>query len=127
MLINTDYLVVGAGASGLAFVDALVAEADVEVTMIDRRRAPGGHWRSRTRSSVCTAPRRTTGSTRCRSARTASTGSARTPATTNGRRARRSASYFAEAASRLTRTGRVRILTGHEYLGRGLTASGFET
>jgi cation diffusion facilitator CzcD-associated flavoprotein CzcO len=42
--VETDYLVVGAGASGLAFVDALVAEADVEVTMIDRRAAPGGHW-----------------------------------------------------------------------------------
>ena len=42
VLINTDYLVVGAGASGLAFADALVAEADVEVTVVDRRRAPGG-------------------------------------------------------------------------------------
>ena len=41
---NTDYLVVGAGASGLAFVDALVAESDFEVMLIDRRRAPGGHW-----------------------------------------------------------------------------------
>ncbi|MGO9960144.1 MAG: NAD(P)-binding protein, partial [Solirubrobacteraceae bacterium] len=37
MLIDTDYLVVGAGASGLAFADALVAEADVDVTLIDRR------------------------------------------------------------------------------------------
>ena len=44
MPVSTDYLVVGAGASGLAFADALVAEADVEVTVIDRRQAPGGHW-----------------------------------------------------------------------------------
>jgi cation diffusion facilitator CzcD-associated flavoprotein CzcO len=44
VLAGTDYLVVGAGASGIAFVDALVAEADVEVTMLDRRPAPGGHW-----------------------------------------------------------------------------------
>ena len=44
MLVSTDYLVIGAGASGLAFADALVAEADVEVTVIDRREAPGGHW-----------------------------------------------------------------------------------
>ncbi len=44
MPIETDYLVVGAGASGLAFADALVAEADVEVTLVDRRPAPGGHW-----------------------------------------------------------------------------------
>ena len=40
----TDYLVVGAGASGLAFADALVAGADVEVAIVDRRPAPGGHW-----------------------------------------------------------------------------------
>lgn len=44
MVADTDYLVVGAGATGLAFVDALVAAADVEVTLIDRRHAPGGHW-----------------------------------------------------------------------------------
>ena len=42
--IETDYLVIGAGASGLAFADALVQDADVEVTVIDGRPAPGGHW-----------------------------------------------------------------------------------
>ena len=42
--IETDYLVVGAGASGMAFVDALVAEADVDVVVVDRRHRPGGHW-----------------------------------------------------------------------------------
>ena len=42
---ETDYLVVGAGASGLAFADTLVAEAEnVQVTVVDRRQAPGGHW-----------------------------------------------------------------------------------
>ena len=40
-----DYLVVGAGASGMAFVDALTAGSDdVEVLLIDRRHRPGGHW-----------------------------------------------------------------------------------
>lgn len=42
--IETDYLVVGAGASGMAFTDALIAEADVEVVIVDRRHKPGGHW-----------------------------------------------------------------------------------
>lgn len=42
--IETDYLVVGAGASGMAFVDALVAESDVEALLVDRRHRPGGHW-----------------------------------------------------------------------------------
>jgi hypothetical protein len=42
--IETDYLVVGAGASGMAFVDALVANTDAEVVLVDRRHRPGGHW-----------------------------------------------------------------------------------
>lgn len=43
-MIETDYLVVGAGAVGMAFVDALIDETDVDVVMVDRRPAPGGHW-----------------------------------------------------------------------------------
>jgi len=42
--IDTDYLVVGAGAAGMAFTDALVAESPVDVVMVDRRHRPGGHW-----------------------------------------------------------------------------------
>lgn len=42
--IETDYLVVGAGASGMAFTDALIAACDATVVMVDRRHAPGGHW-----------------------------------------------------------------------------------
>jgi len=42
--IETDYLVVGAGASGMAFTDALIAACDADVVMVDRRHAPGGHW-----------------------------------------------------------------------------------
>lgn len=42
--VETDYLVVGAGAMGMAFTDALVDHADVHVTIVDRRHAPGGHW-----------------------------------------------------------------------------------
>ena len=42
--LETDYLVVGAGAMGMAFTDALVDNADVHVTLVDRRHAAGGHW-----------------------------------------------------------------------------------
>lgn len=43
--IEVDYLVVGAGASGMAFVDALVAgDQAAEVLLVDRRHRPGGHW-----------------------------------------------------------------------------------
>jgi hypothetical protein len=43
-LLETDYLVVGAGAGGMAFTDSLISAADDQVVMIDRRHAPGGHW-----------------------------------------------------------------------------------
>ncbi|MEX2487713.1 MAG: NAD(P)-binding protein [Nitriliruptoraceae bacterium] len=41
---DTDYLVVGAGAMGMAFADTLVAHCPAHVTIVDRRTQPGGHW-----------------------------------------------------------------------------------
>ncbi len=42
--LETDYLVVGTGAMGMAFTDALIDHADVHVTLVDRRHVAGGHW-----------------------------------------------------------------------------------
>jgi hypothetical protein len=42
--IETDYLVVGAGATSMAFIDVLIASSDSEVVVVDRRHRPGGHW-----------------------------------------------------------------------------------
>jgi hypothetical protein len=42
--IETDYLVVGAGAVGLAFADTLLTETDAHITIVDRHGKPGGHW-----------------------------------------------------------------------------------
>ena len=42
--IDADYLVVGAGATGMAFTDALIQDSDARVVMVDRRDRPGGHW-----------------------------------------------------------------------------------
>lgn len=42
--LEADYLVVGAGASGMAFADALTTYADARVALVDRRHGPGGHW-----------------------------------------------------------------------------------
>ena len=44
MEIDVDYLVVGAGAMGMAFVDTLLDEGGATVAMVDRHHAPGGHW-----------------------------------------------------------------------------------
>src|SRR5690242_19278300 len=43
-VVEADYLVVGAGAAGMAFTDALIDHADVRVVMVDRRHGVGGHW-----------------------------------------------------------------------------------
>lgn len=43
-MLDVDYLVVGAGAMGMAFTDALVDHADARVAILDRRHATGGHW-----------------------------------------------------------------------------------
>jgi NAD(P)-binding Rossmann-like domain len=120
VLINTDYLVVGAGASGLAFADALVAEAaDVEVTLVDRRPGPGGHWlhaypfvRLHSPSAYYGVGSLPLGEDRVD--RVGENAGYYERAT--GEEVRE---HFAEAAAGLTRTGRVRMLTEHEHLGEG--------
>ena len=42
--IETDYLIIGGGAVGLAFADTLLSETDAHITIVDRRGKPGGHW-----------------------------------------------------------------------------------
>lgn len=44
MALTCDYLVVGSGASAMAFVDTILLETDASVVMVDRRAVPGGHW-----------------------------------------------------------------------------------
>ncbi|MEL6665448.1 MAG: NAD(P)-binding protein [Pseudomonadota bacterium] len=42
--LETDYLIVGAGASGMAFADTILSETDHQMVLVDRRAQPGGHW-----------------------------------------------------------------------------------
>lgn len=41
---ETDYLIVGAGATGLSFADTLLKESDAHITIVDKHAQPGGHW-----------------------------------------------------------------------------------
>jgi NAD(P)-binding Rossmann-like domain len=43
-MIETDYLIVGSGAVGLAFADTLIDESDADIVIVDRHGKPGGHW-----------------------------------------------------------------------------------
>ena len=43
--LEADYLVIGAGATAMAFVDTLLTESpDATVVIVDRHHRPGGHW-----------------------------------------------------------------------------------
>ncbi len=115
---ETDYLVVGAGASALAFADTLVAEADADVTLIDRRPAPGGHWldaysfvRLHTPSAYYGVNSLPLGEDRVDSAGENSGYYERA----TGLEVR---DYFADAAAWLAATGRVRLLFEHAHEGR---------
>lgn len=43
--IEADYVVVGAGAVGLSFIDVLLDHTDADIVLLDRRPEVGGHWR----------------------------------------------------------------------------------
>ena len=119
MVLNTDYLIVGAGASGLAFADALVAESDGDVILVDRQEVPGGHWlhaypfvRLHTPSAYYGVNSLALGENRIDQVGE----NAGFYERATGTEVRE---YFAQAAARLTETGRVHLLARHEYLGRG--------
>lgn len=43
--LETDYLIVGAGAMGMAFTDVITTHRpDAHITLVDRHARPGGHW-----------------------------------------------------------------------------------
>ncbi|MGB0930636.1 MAG: DUF2855 family protein [Chitinophagales bacterium] len=44
MILETDYLIVGSGAVGMAFADILVTETNFNIIIVDRYAKPGGHW-----------------------------------------------------------------------------------
>ena len=42
--LETDYLIVGSGAVGMAFADTLLHETDANIIIVDMFQKPGGHW-----------------------------------------------------------------------------------
>jgi hypothetical protein len=42
--LTVDYLIIGAGATGMAFADVLVTDSNSTIAIVDRNDAPGGHW-----------------------------------------------------------------------------------
>lgn len=42
--IEVDYLIIGAGAAGMAFADTLMTESSATMAIVDKHHRPGGHW-----------------------------------------------------------------------------------
>ncbi len=42
--LEADYVIVGAGAVGMAFADTLLTDSTASMILVDRRHKPGGHW-----------------------------------------------------------------------------------
>ncbi|MEM8749038.1 MAG: NAD(P)/FAD-dependent oxidoreductase [Pseudomonadota bacterium] len=42
--LETDYLIIGCGAVGMAFADIVLSESDADIVIVDRLHKPGGHW-----------------------------------------------------------------------------------
>lgn len=114
--IDADYLVVGAGAAGMAFVDALVDHADVRVALVDRRPAPGGHW-----LAAYPFVRLHQASVFYGVASTVLGGRVQTDGPERGLHERATqpeiVDYYAAVLDRLVATGRVEFLPGTEYAG----------
>ena len=115
--LETDYLVVGAGAMGMAFTDALIDHADVHVTLVDRRHAAGGHWQDAYpfvqlhQASVFYGVASTVLGTRRRAA-----AAARRRGSRSGPVGRRSRRYYDDILHRrFLGSGRVTFLGGSEY------------
>jgi hypothetical protein len=120
VLIDTDYLVVGGGASGLAFADALVSEADVEVTVIDRRPGPGGHWLHAYPFVRLHTPSAYYGVNSLALGRDRIDKDGENAGYYERATGEELTTYFAEASARITETGQVRLLWCHEHLGGGI-------
>ena len=115
--LDVDHLVVGAGAMGMAFTDALVDHSDARVAIVDRRHGAGGHW-----LEDYPFVRLHQASTFYGVASTVLGGRIQDHGPEAGLHVRASqpeiVDYYARAVERLRATGRVEVLTGCEVVGR---------
>jgi len=115
--LDVDYLVVGAGAMGMGFADALVDHSDARVAIVDRRHGAGGHW-----LEDYPFVRLHQASTFYGVASTVLGGQVQAQGPEAGLHVRASqpeiVDYYARVVERLRGTGRVEVLTGCDVVGR---------
>ncbi len=115
---QTDYLIVGAGAAGLAFADTMLDETDATLTLVDRRAQVAGHWRDAypfVRLHLSSALYGVNSTPLGQDARQISGRNAGFYEQATGAEVR---TYFEEVfRERLEPSGRVTFLGGHDHLG----------
>jgi hypothetical protein len=119
MDIETDYLIVGAGASGLAFADSLLAEADVDVVLVDRRERPGGHWTDAYPFVQLHTPSAYYGVTSTPLGQDRLIESGRNQGFYEQAGAEEICDYYEGVVDAFTSSGRARFLGGHDHVGGG--------
>jgi len=108
--LETDYLVVGAGAMGLAFIDELMTrDSSARVIVVDKHAKPGGHWNDAYSFVSLHQPAAYYG---VNSEKLGSGGAA----LASGREV---LAYFERVLRKLTATGRLRHYPMCDYLGDG--------
>lgn len=122
-MIETDYLVIGAGASGLAFADSLVEQdPEAELVLVDRRPGPGGHWLDVYPFVKLHIPSAFYGVNSLPLGNDRIDQAGENAGFYERATGAEICDYFAEVAARLTETGRVRLLLEHEHVGAGAKA-----
>lgn len=112
--LETDYLILGAGAMSMGYADVLLAEdPTAEIVMVDRHANPGGHWNDAYPFVRLHQPAVYYGLNSTSLGRGGEDLSAGADIV----------AYYRDAMDRFLRTGRVRFLPMSEYVGDGRIVS----
>ena len=111
---ETDYLIVGAGAMGIAFADEIFHKnKKAKLTLVDRRLSPGGHWNDAYPFVRLHQPAAFYGV----NSRVLGNG------TTDLSSKPEILEYYQKVLDKLKQSGRVEFLSEHNFIGEGRVAS----
>ncbi len=110
---ETDYLIIGAGAMGMAFADEIFhQDSSATLSIVDRRSIPGGHWVNAYSFVRLHQPAAFYGV----NSRVLGNG------TTDLSSKTEILEYYQAVLDKMTKSGRVEFLSAHNYLGDGKVA-----
>ena len=113
-VMETDYLIIGCGAMGIAFADEIfTGDPSARLTIVDRREKPGGHWNDAYDYVTLHQPAAFYG------VNSLELGNGTTDLSSKGE----ILTYFQNVVDKFLASGRVEFLNKHDYLGDKKVAS----